>query len=221
LLFKLCIELNIVSYHYKTSASEHPFNSFPENVACDESDEAVIYFVCGYIVRGLIKRMSCRPCWEVILQSEESPQFKFSPDIEDEDERKHALIQQVNRGGLVIPSDLIYVFCMHAFIFFQEIFDEGEVQQLILSFPKPRDVFVRAFLNRVQTDERTAGLVSVKCQNGHDILPVLKNAVTRFFNVMSKNFISKVNDTLHAERKRGAPSQSSQNRKISKLTSDK
>jgi hypothetical protein len=24
-VYKLCIELNIVSYHYKTSASEHPF----------------------------------------------------------------------------------------------------------------------------------------------------------------------------------------------------
>jgi hypothetical protein len=193
-------------------------DGFSENITCDESDEAVIYYVSGYIARSLVKLLSCKHCGDVLTQSDESLQLQFDTDIEEDDDRKSALIEQVNRGGLVIPSDLVYVFCLHAFAFFQEIFDEGEVQQLLLSFGNPRKVFVQGLLRRISGEDNSSSLLSVKCESQHDMLPVLTKVSARFFNVMSKNFISKINDALHLERKRGTVSETSQKRKISKLS---
>lgn len=81
-------------------------------VKAGEGDEAVIYYVGGYIARGLLKKISCLSCQHMVSQSKESPQVDFVTDFPENS--KNRLLEQLNRGGLITPSDLVYISCLHA-----------------------------------------------------------------------------------------------------------
>ena len=81
-------------------------------IKADAGDEAIIYFVGGYISRGLLKKTSCSSCQTMVSKSRVAPEVDFLGDIPDEPKTK--LLDQLNRGGLVTPSDLVYISCLHA-----------------------------------------------------------------------------------------------------------
>jgi hypothetical protein len=73
----------------------------------EEREDAIIYFVSGYIARVILKTTKCQLCSQLICESRDMPPVLFCDDANSEPDRKTAFLDQINRGGLVKPSDLV------------------------------------------------------------------------------------------------------------------
>jgi hypothetical protein len=117
----------------------------------------------------------------------------------------------------VTPSELVYIVCIHALQLKTEIFDEKDLQKMFLAFAAPRTVFVKTLVKKIESTPESEALLNQKCDAGHDFTSFVPAIATKFFNCMSKNFISSVNDTIHASRKRAAKFTSKENPGIQKI----
>jgi hypothetical protein len=120
----------------------------------------------------------------------------------------------------VTPSELVYIVCVHALQLKNEIFDGKDVQKTFLAFDSPRNVFVKTLVRKVESTPEAEAILNQKCDDAHDFMSFVPSIATKFFNCMAKNFISSVNDSIHASRKRAAKPASKENaatRKINKL----
>lgn len=196
------------------------------NTDCQlDGEEGVVYYIAGYIARSMLKKLKCQVCPSLLVKSLASPDLEMAEDedtAEEEKSAKEAFINSVNRGGLVTPSELIYIVCVHAVQLKKEIFDGSDVQELFLSFGSPRSVFVKTLTKQINSTPESAAIFNKSCDESHDFMSFVPTIATRFFNCMSKNFISSVNDSIHASRKRAAKpasKESASGRKINKLQS--
>ena len=85
--------------------------------------------------------MSCESCTTLFIKSREKTKINFEQDLSD---KKEQFLEQINRGGLCTPSDLVYVCVLHAKQLFKEIFDKGDIQKKFLEMENPRSVFAFA-----------------------------------------------------------------------------
>ena len=83
-----------------------------------EEDQAIVYAISGYIARKLIKNMStCQDC-SYLLSPGKVPlplNFDVTNNISspDEENAKDGFVRNITRGGLIKPSDVLYVLCAH------------------------------------------------------------------------------------------------------------
>ena len=120
------------------------------------------------------------------------------------------------------PSDLVYMLCVHALQLRDELFDDGEVQKRFFDTRVPRSTFEALLERKIENTPECLFLLDQKCENGHKFLDFINPVATRFFNCLSKNFIGKVNDAIHASKKRTHSDEhekSPASRKIQKLQS--
>lgn len=193
----------------------------------EDGEEAIVYYVAGYVARSLLKVAKCQGCVRLISESDDVPPVLF---MEESDEGVHArerFLEQVTRGGLIKPSDLLYIFCLHAHQLHKVLFSDDTIKNKFISSHLPRAVFSEVLKQKLGSEDDTRSLVQVKCSMGHDMSPFLEKAGNTFCNCMLKNYVSEVNDQLHEGRKRkpnsdsGSAQTSSSSRKISKLQGKK
>ena len=105
-------------------------------------------------------------------------------------------IAQVSRGGLLKPSDVVYI--LHAYI--------------LLPCISARDVFTTYFSNLLEESNCFSSTMTTTCKD-------------RLYNVRAANYVTEVNSNIHhASKKRNsqeAESKRTNQRKIQKLTSSK
>lgn len=196
-----------------------PSESFSSQMQLN-GEEGVVYYIAGYIARGLLKRSSCESCPEVIIKSRDAPNIEISD--EDDAEEREEFMRSVNRGGLVTPSELVYIICVHAMLLREDIFDGGEIQKFFRSFEFPRSVFVSVLQKKLDNTPESDKILNQTCNDAHSFSKFIPDIARRFFTCLSKNFTSSLNDKIHASRKRGPrndASDSSATRKITKLQS--
>ena len=186
-------------------------------------EEGVVFYVAGYIARSILKKNKCESCQSLLIQSLSSPEICFADEDSGEKNAKTRMefLQSVDRGGLVTPSELVYLTCMHALQLKKEVFDGGNVQKTFLSFTVPRDVFVSTLVRKISNTPDCASTLNQACEESHEFMTFVPQITKQFFNCVSKNFISGLNDTIHEGRKRGPqhPKDSQGTRKIAKLQS--
>jgi hypothetical protein len=73
--------------------------------------EGVVFYIAGYIARSLLKKEKCDSCFGLLARSRDAPEIT-AEDIDASG--KSDLIKAVDRGGLVTPSDLVYIVCGHS-----------------------------------------------------------------------------------------------------------
>lgn len=181
-------------------------------------DEAIIYYISGYIARSLMKKTACSSCSELLGDKTGAVSVQFAGDVQEQEEignAKESLVQLVNRGGLVAPSDLLHTFCTLAHNINSGIFEDAHTRHTFLLSKSPHSVFTSVVLKLLGT-QTTA--FDTKCTQGHHVQPLLKQAAGQLSNVMMKNFVSKHNDALHRARKRGH-GREAVSRKLRKLQS--
>ncbi|TRY67795.1 hypothetical protein TCAL_15882, partial [Tigriopus californicus] len=77
-----------------------------------KEQEGIIFYVAGFISRCLLKVKKCEDCSELVIQSKGSPSIQFENVFDnclsDFKLASKDFTDQVNRGGLMTPSDLIH-----------------------------------------------------------------------------------------------------------------
>jgi hypothetical protein len=122
----------------------------------------------------------------------------------------------------VSPSDLVYVTCVHAILLNKFIFGDKKTKEAFLSSTVPRTVFVNVFLELLKKTVSTERIRQQKCKSGHMFSEFLTKLTASVFNIVSKNFVSELNDVIHEARKRSFQEfeKLQENGKIAKLQSN-
>lgn len=186
-------------------------------IEVERDDEAVIYFVAGYLARGLIKRNPSDCCVQLLQATQCSPILTFDEECDSKSEDKASLIDQVNRGGLVTPSDLVYFVCQLAHTLFKAITNQEIACSTFMKAENQRKTFGLVFMDLIKENLYTETLLDEKCMGNHEFKPMMEELIFRFFNVFAKNYSSKLNDNVHEQKKRSHSKGPSTNRKVSKL----
>lgn len=131
---------------------------------------------------------------------------------------KESFLKMIDRGGLMYPSELVFVTTKCAVKMRDEISNDTEIRSLLMSFANPRDVFSMCFENRINGSEEINRLLFHSCEDEHSFLSFVSAIASTTFNFTAKNFLTSINDRVHDNRKRGNNNQNTgNNRKIKKL----
>ena len=185
--------------------------------------QAIIFFCSGYVARSLLHKTSCQACKELLNQKKLSPSIKVEEELEKNDDTKSTVksfMEMIDRGGLVYPSELVYTTTLFAVKLQEEIFRNKDIKEKLLQSENPRDVFVFCFQRRVEASEKMDEVLNQLCTEGHSFYSLVPELAKRTFNFTAKNFVTAINDTVHENRKRHINGKTSENRKVTKLSSD-
>jgi hypothetical protein len=188
----------------------------------EKDDEATIFYTAGAIVRGLLRRTKCTACATLLSEKKESLQIQVADPVKGE---KMEFLALCNRGGLIKPSDIVQISCVHAWSLYAYLMKDSTLAQYLQSSPNPRDVFVHVFMKRIERSECTEYLFKAECQSGCQFKDLLRDIAAKTFNIKAKNFASAANDQIREEtaaRKRSKNHKTSNDsKKIKKLSSCK
>jgi hypothetical protein len=126
----------------------------------------------------------------------------------------------ITRGGLLKPSDALYVVCCHAHVLYKKLADTEENKKLLLSTSNPISVYVEALMHKLESCQNTMGLLETKCGSNHSFSSYVKKIGKTMFNLFAKNLISEENSKIHKSRKRASKSKTQAARKLKKLSSE-
>ena len=162
-----------------------------ENISCDQN--GILFYVSGYFARSIKKSTKCTSCWELIVKDDTIPTVNVD-DIVNKDDYK-CFFNTINRGGLCNPSNILHMVTTHAYEFFSTIFRNEEWKSMILSFNKPRTVFVKSFTEKLKDDATLASLSAATCQSHHSFTKIAEAVAFKMFNVCSKNYASNFSES--------------------------
>ena len=98
------------------------------------------------------KGISCHSCSQIVSPGKMPLEINFEminePNV-DEVYAREEFMRLINRGGLIKPSDLLYVACSHIYTLFNFIKHDNVIKKVLLSTVNPRSVFVECFFKRV------------------------------------------------------------------------
>ena len=89
--------------------AEHIVDLLSEEVTDEilNADKNIVFYVAGLIARSLRKSTKCEKCVNIIGGDEET-----GLDIDGLDEESASFVNSINRGGLIKPSDILYISCI-------------------------------------------------------------------------------------------------------------
>ena len=162
--------------------------SFEEDTSISDSEQAIVYYVAGYITRSLRKPIKCNACC-FLLSPGESIQISFEDGSisKKEIEAKEEFLALMSRGGLLKPSDILYITCIHA----SQLFNVLQKNGLLTSLNNHRNVFSKVFKLKLLEKDHTSCILSDSCQAGHCFETFVEKIAIKMFNIMSKNVASR------------------------------
>ena len=201
---------------------------FSESLNVPSEDQAINYYVAGAIVRSVIKKQSnkksCEQCRSLLTSGRmDENEIKFHETLSDENvNEKVEFISIVSRGGLLKPSDLVYITCIHVWTLYHHIKERKEAFDLLLASTNPQSLSTNLFVHILDDNSSMTEITAANCGNSYIYSTFAKNIASTFFNLMAKNYISDMNDRIHAGKKRNSliTTHSSDARQIRKLTSN-
>ena len=173
-------------------------------------------YVAGFIARSLKKTVKCKECSNILSNNEEISM----PTVVDIPDDCNQFLNAINRGGLIKPSDIIFISCIASWKVFKSIMDNDDCKSYLLACKYQRPVFVKCLLTHIKDSDTYSGILATTCTKHHSFSTIINRVAEKFFNVMVKNFVSEVNSTTHANKKRKSNQVASTNVKIRKLQSD-
>lgn len=194
------------------------------------SPQHIIYYVCGALAHSILNNNKCEGCVPLISPGKQQISLAVldlesdEPTVEElEASLKEDFVNTINRGGLLKPSDMLYIACHHIWGFYKYIRMTSNIDKLLMESPHPLSVFVALVTEKLEEADDTHELMSAKCSSGHAFANIVNSMAIKMFNTMSKNYVAEQNSAIHASkpRKREAdnPKESEDCRKIKKLKS--
>ena len=163
----------------------------------------VLFYVAGSFARSLCSKTNCLSCKEKLV-----PLNCESHDnhvrVTDESESVTDYFEQVNRGGLVIPSEIAFLTCVQAWKFYNLVEQNPNLNSCLHSANLPsRAVFQTAFVKYLKGSEETKNKFLIEaCENGHSFEQFTISLTSKMFNLFSKNFASVLNSEIHSRKGR-------------------
>ena len=136
-----------------------------QGVVCfQRSDVGMINYVSGYISRQLIKSTYCDSCKTMFSESQEhlpldTDEAMASSDVIAEGK---SFIDAISRGGLVKPSNLLFVTCMYATDLIRYIRKNPSKLSYLFESGDSRAVFIEAFLCKLKESNDTSPIIKAR-----------------------------------------------------------
>ena len=171
------------------------------------ADANVLFYVAGSFSRSLCYHSTCSSCKErLVPPNSENVQFAVINLSSDSSliESPTALFDQVNRGGLTIPSELAFLTCIQAWKFYGEIINRPELKRLLFTPNSSSQILFQTALVKVllSTEETKATFLTDECGQGHKFEAFTLLLTRKIFNLFSKNFASAANSEIHSKKSR-------------------
>ena len=171
------------------------------------NDENSLFYVAGYFARSIKPHLKCEDC-QNLLTSSNIPDVKVICENDpcltaQENDSRTIFINQINRGGLVYPSEKVFSACILLWILYQKIRSSPAMtNKLFQSNISSQKLFTVLFLKTLSATSHTkTEFISFKCLEGHSFSNIVELIGKKFFNVVSKNFVSSLNSEIHSKRK--------------------
>ena len=149
------------------------------------ADANITYYVSGYVSRSISYRRKCASCKELLIAGDDS--FSIHHYLPDEYKQ---LFENVNCGGLLLPSEFIYTVTALAVQHYMIILCTIEpTKTKFLSMSNPRSVFIKVLINIAAAIE-TSDLLFQQCSAGH---LNFKEVVKFTFNCFAKKELKRIN----------------------------
>lgn len=165
-----------------------------------DDDSSIIYYVAGYVGRGIAARNTCSSCQEILFQEIDNSR----------DDTCARLIQITSRGGLVAPTQYVFLVSSLSYLYYQQIVSDDELRQKWLTTSDHCQVFTNTVLEKLRCDDEHSMLLTVECSERHQSCEAIIRKITMCF---IKNYMSQINDS-HNDVDKG-------DRKLKKLKSQK
>ena len=199
-----------------------------------EDDSNILFYVGGAFSRKIERAKKCDKCKKLLVadpavskttQAQEDQEIEAADSSNQDD--SSVFLSQVNRGGLTIPSEIVFLICAHTWEFYNLIIRETHLTDLLYS-PNlcSRTIFTKAFFKYLDSFESTRLLFLVEnCENGHPFCDLVASLVQRLFNLFSKNHAIFLNSEIHIKKNKRSNDGSDVKRestklKVAKLQSD-
>ena len=174
------------------------------NFAEHTSDIPVTYYVAGYVSRRLLKASKCQAC-QLLFSDKNQPlsiEFEENSVVAAESEAGVTFLNAISRGGLVKPSNLLFITCMHASDLYQYIREDEKLLSELLNSENAQTLFIETFLCKLEEVEETNSILKVSCSKGHLFKDYVRHAAATMFNLFAKNLVAEYNNEIHRDRKR-------------------
>ena len=175
---------NAITLVAESIQAELLFNVFP-----NENDAAIIFYVCGYCCRSLVKSNKCNACKEAIVEEVDE-----TLPILDENVPPKAIdfYNEINRSGLWKPTADIFNIDILCWKVFAEI-SMIELKHKLLRCDHQRDIFKKIVnISFYDTCAMLPWSFASICSNRHDIIDGI---AMPFFNCMCKNLVRDLNES--------------------------
>ena len=185
-----------------------------------QEDSNVVFYVAGFIGRGISRANRCASCKTLLLEDRE-----IDLDYEEylvrekagqlKDTTMRELFNLVDRGGLAAPTEFTYAICIFAYSLFNQIMHNADIKKRFLACNDHSAVFVKTVTVMIADKQSNAYLkclMSVTCKEKH---AVFRGILQKLFNCFIKNVLKKINSELVTAR---SSSTTSTSKKIRKLT---
>jgi hypothetical protein len=173
-----------------------------------DAEVNILFYVSGGFSMHLRRQTKCLSCKERLAPTSTGDSFCA---VNESDENENMEIQrvseyfdQVNRGGLTIPSELSFLACLQAWKFYCDIIADLHLKTLLHSANiSSRKVFQKSFLKYLNSCEQTRNIFLLhQCDQSHIFQDHVISLAGKIFNLFSKNFASVVNSEIHSKRGR-------------------
>ena len=106
---------------------------FEEIDNMDVVEQSTVYYVAGYVGRSISRRNKCRDCKSLLVESDENDAALLDD--------KHLILNDLNRGGLSLPSDFCYTVCLFSYLFYRQL-EETNRRKTFLCSRNQRNTFL-------------------------------------------------------------------------------
>ena len=207
----------------KSFLSEFDDFWFTDDSMLSDADKSIIYYVAGYIAKSVISE--CEQCNEVVSPGKVPLTISIESASEEDVsmiEAKEEFIAAVSRGGLMKPSNYLYMAAVNATVMYNYIRNDNELFKSLLATENPRDTFIECYLSLTENDSNSSELLKVKCSKGHLHDKHVRRTAFTVFNISAKNFAAQKNDEIRNTKKThaGNVKRSQPARKIKKVQSN-
>ena len=213
-------------------------DTYPE---IQDADKNILFYVAGSFATKMCAAKKCESCTNLIIShNAEGHILSGSQEYSDENEHdkgngkslknnnKRSYLDQVDRGGLTIPSETFFLICAQIWNFYATIMKEDHLKEVLYSENNcSRTIFTKAFLKFMDRNEETRLLFLVPiCDNGHSLCEIVSGVAEKLFNLFSKNHSLVMNSSIHqSKRKKSSEGSDTVKRdlvkiKVAKLQSD-
>ena len=144
------------------------------HIEIQREDQPIIYYVAGAISRAILKRTKCEKCLELLSAGNLEV---VTTNFENMEGRRE-FISKLSRGGLLKPSDVVYITCIHAFVFYQSVKDNTVTFEFLVNSTELMSVFTKSFVDILNESNSIVSILNTDCKKGHKFslyLPQLTN----------------------------------------------